>query len=1092
MNHDRIEPYVGPSAFKREDAWRFFGRSREAEKLLALISSTRITLVYGPSGAGKTSLLNARIIPALENKKRRHVFPVARVGGEISEELEPQNVYVFNTLSYLTEPYQDNESLATLTQKSLAEFFVGRREEGPANEQRWVLFFDQFEELFTTHPDRRADREVFFQQIQGALGEDPLLSIVFLMREDYLAEIDRYAPLVPGHLRTRFRIERLRYGPALEAVRQPAKEAGRPFEDQVAEALIDDLRQERSEGSPGTVTGEYIEPVQLQVVCFQLWKNLKSHPGTVITDAQRRIHGDVDRALESFYERTLKDVARRSKTSETSIRRFFTRSLITPAGKRSQVSREPEGTGGVPNRVIDLLLAEHLIRREEVRGGTWYELVHDRFIKPIRASNRHVFSRTRRRRAVAVAIAVVLAVIFGLRWKFRQDRALHLARADEMSQLALDTLKDQPPRSLWLALQAAQVVYPVDRRLTARSRRALRLALPASHARFLGSLPTGDVAQLTFDGPGTRLSVLDPAGTLSVWDVDAGQQLRTLGSDEKPIQVATISSDGARLATVETPGTFTLWDVDTQAEPSRFVFDADPLELLFSTDGSYLAANDFDGTLSLWDTTTGRKVFGSEPDDVIIDTVFRPGGARFATADESGTIQIWLPEETEPLLTLAGDREPIVAFSADAHSLVSVGAGGAVLLWDYDIEGPPWPQTLETADLPAGAPTLEISLDPAGRRVTLVTTYGTVRTWDFETRAAAEILRGNDARLAVAAFSRDGRRLALSNALGQTEVWELIFDEVPRILSGHTAQVNAIALGPRGRLLASGSDDESAKIWDLESGQLLATLLGPDKPVNAVAISPDGRRLATAGDDHTARIWDVESDRLELTLIGHSSIVAAVAWSPDGASIATGSTDATARLWNVSDGGLRRELPHPGESVRAVAFSPDGALLATAGGAKDTGRVRLWELGSGRQIALFTDHSDLVDAVAFSPCGELLATGSDDKTVRLWDVGSAEPRRTLAGHAGTVTAVAFAPDDARLASSDVNGTVHLWRVESGDLDFTIPGPSPIWDLAFTRDGEHLLTASSDARIRLEPLAVEDLIRLAEERTGAEPVLEVEN
>lgn len=145
------------------------------------------------------------------------------------------------------------------------------------------------------------------------------------MREDHLAQVDRYTPLVSGHLRTRFRTERLRFRPALEAVRRPAQEAGRPFDDQAAEALIDDLRQERSEVEQETILGEYIEPLQLQVVCFQLWKNLENHPGKKITNADRQAFGDVDRALESFYEEVIRRVADKSRTSEAPIRYLFGR-----------------------------------------------------------------------------------------------------------------------------------------------------------------------------------------------------------------------------------------------------------------------------------------------------------------------------------------------------------------------------------------------------------------------------------------------------------------------------------------------------------------------------------------------------------------------------------------------------------------------------------------------------------------------------------------------------------------------------------------------------------------------------------------------
>ena len=137
-----------------------------------------------------------------------------------------------------------------------------------------MLIIDQFEEIITAHPGRWEERGEFFRQLDPALLGDPNLWVVLTLREDYVAALDPYAALMFNRLRARFYMERMGVAAALDAVRCPADLGGRPFEAGVAERLVDNLRQMRVAGQEGTASGQYVEPVQLQVVCYQLWENI--------------------------------------------------------------------------------------------------------------------------------------------------------------------------------------------------------------------------------------------------------------------------------------------------------------------------------------------------------------------------------------------------------------------------------------------------------------------------------------------------------------------------------------------------------------------------------------------------------------------------------------------------------------------------------------------------------------------------------------------------------------------------------------------------------------------------------------------------
>jgi formylglycine-generating enzyme required for sulfatase activity len=410
------KPYVGPRPFEREDRALFFGRDREVYDVLSLVIAHRVLLLYAQAGAGKTSLLNVGLIPLLE-EEGFEVLPLARVRGLIlgdvwSEEIP--NLYVFNTLMSWAE---DKAVLRRVAEMSLAGFLKER--EHPTDEMGLpaprVVIFDQFEELFAFYPERWRDREDFFKQVRDALEEDPLLRVVFVMREDYLAQLDPYASLLPEKLRTRFRLDRLREGAALAAVTGPLKDTRRSFVKGVAEQLVEDLLKVRVTTAVGEimeVAGEFIEPVQLQVICQSLWRDLPPDV-TVITSNHLQAFSDVSQALSGFYERSIKRAAQEADVKEGDLRAWFEHTLITPAGTRGTVYRGREETGGISSAAVDVLENLHLIRGEWRAGARWYELTHDRFIGPIQRSNEvwHAARRERRLR-IGIGAAAVLVLLF--------------------------------------------------------------------------------------------------------------------------------------------------------------------------------------------------------------------------------------------------------------------------------------------------------------------------------------------------------------------------------------------------------------------------------------------------------------------------------------------------------------------------------------------------------------------------------------------------------------------------------------------------------------------------------------------------------
>ncbi|MGC1927950.1 MAG: hypothetical protein WA667_03175, partial [Candidatus Nitrosopolaris sp.] len=462
------EPYIGPRSFRRtaEDTIRFFGRDEETDEIVSLISAHKLVLVYAQSGAGKTSIFNAQVIPTLESHGFE-VLPVARVqvtdpsstfainsnntnnninsnNNNNSSLLQIENVYIFNAIQSLN-PNIDNPKL--LANKSLSEFltdYFPNQIDDNGEVVPQVLIFDQLEELFNFSAKKwKQQQEAFFKQISQALNNNSSLRIALIIREDHLAELDPFQSLLPEKLRPRFRLERLREEAAILAVKGPLEKTTEILHDRNKSQIEDEIRklvknlmkiqiEEPAGYGSYQIEGEFVEPIYLQIVCQKWWReqlsssSSLSHNVTASQDTLRSF-GDVDKALEEYYENAIRDAVQHTNITEKEIREWCGNQLITSSETRSIVHQSGNYTAGMPNNVVDILDKKYyLIRPESRSGGVWYELTHDRLIKPITNSNMRWKEKERKRKAkrnrlviipsvvaTVVAVTIIMIVLFG-------------------------------------------------------------------------------------------------------------------------------------------------------------------------------------------------------------------------------------------------------------------------------------------------------------------------------------------------------------------------------------------------------------------------------------------------------------------------------------------------------------------------------------------------------------------------------------------------------------------------------------------------------------------------------------------------------
>ena len=379
----RTNPYRGPREFSRDE--QLPNRQREAQELTDLVVAERVVLLHSPSGAGKTSLVEAGVVRAL----RAEGFcatPRLRVNEPVEEGVV-RNPYIHSLVSYLLAGCPDEERPGDLSLCAAVTRWRDLKRPGPG---RTVLIIDQLEEVLTLNPADWDVKKAFFQELGALLTNEPVWALLS-MREDYMGGLDRYLRFLPGHLRSRYRLDYLTRTDAILAMRVPAERQRVDFKPEAADKLAGRLAKttiQRPGEQPERVSTPYVEPFQLQVVCRQLWKSVRKHRGddfTTIEVTDIDQYADVNKALKLYFGDTMTNVVAQTNADERTVRDWFEYELITNQNFRSQTLSPPRAED--PKAVIAQLENGYLIRGEVRGSSTWYELTHDRLIRPVRESN---------------------------------------------------------------------------------------------------------------------------------------------------------------------------------------------------------------------------------------------------------------------------------------------------------------------------------------------------------------------------------------------------------------------------------------------------------------------------------------------------------------------------------------------------------------------------------------------------------------------------------------------------------------------------------------------------------------------------------
>jgi len=1072
------------------------GREEDLNRLIYRMNNTpdKLTVIYGQSGVGKSSIITGGLVPALKQKKieMRTVLPIVlqvynNWPQELTRQLSAAKAEIFNLeiseavpssaevdLTPAAGPVNKNlvsaaENLDRIEHLQPVELIVKKQaieyekiiKELQINSEHLVtvLIFDQFEEFFFVWKEP-TERQIFFDFLRECL-KIKYLKVVLSLREDYLHYLlefsrqknqtqfinnDILADVLSKDIL--FYLGNFSLADARSVIHTLTERSQFNLEPELIEELVKDLAGKLGE----------VRPIELQLVGAQLQQeNIRT-----LSQYQELGNNPKQKLVENFLEEVIKDCGPENEGAARRVLYFLTdENEIRPLKTRAELASDLAtfAESDKLDLVLELLVKSGLVFQWMELPAELYQLVHDYLVSFIRQQQE-----------------------LDNKAEFEELRKQNKINRDEIDQIRKDRERDALlSEARDKQRQARDKQHEAEAQLYESRRWQLRAAV-------LGVLVLGGVSGIAFyqaklaesarqEAENSRTDALNSASEALVVSNDQNQ----LGVLKNSIKIGRGAHNSTALP-VDTKNQITerlRQAVSGVQERNRFEqHGKSVLDVTVSPDGNSVASASADKTVKLW-SKEGKLLKTFKHGDIVTSVSFSPDGKTIATGSADRTIKIWqVDNDKSAIVTLSGHRDIVtsVSFSPDGKTLASASHDNTVKIWNLGNK-----QLLQTLTGHKDW-VLGVSFSPDGKTIASASADKTIKLWNRQGKTQKfqinpkTLTKHSDIVYSVK-FSPNSQELVSASADTTAKIWNREGEEI-RTLKGHNDEVLSASFSRDGEKIVTGSADDTVKVWS-RSGTLLSTFRGNKDDVRAVSFSRDGT-IASASKDKMVKLWQPDRTPLNQILSGHEDWVYKVSFSADGKTIASASGDKTVRLWRT-DGSLLKILEGHQDSVIWTSFSPDNKTVASASNDKT---VKVWSL-DGKLLDTLK-HDGVVRSVSFSPDGKIIAAASGaDRKLYLWRWnGSKATLLTKLDHTNPVISVSFSPDGKTIATATAADNkesgnnnageiaaekkVYLWQFNGSSAKrlTTLDHEGTVINVSFSPDGKTIAAACADKKVYL--------------------------
>lgn len=1042
MNGNLSNPFKGLQSYSRADSERLFGRDRDLILMKDRIFSARTTLLFAGSGVGKTSFLNAKIIPELEdqyctfyhNRWADPSEPLDAVKNTLAERIEAAKKD-----GPLIDSFQQFNSALAPTATQLPSDGKGFSPRGQC-----LLIFDQFEEIFQYHSYEDYFKRFLSELCEVVRRDEYRVHVVISMREEFLGELSVFDNLIPNLFNNYYR---LKYPDTREARRIVEGTCGladvKVHKDNLTQ-LIQDLSKiekgaagaaERStrahEASDHVVERNFIIPPYLQITCHRYWQNQATKTAANDGDfvfLEDYKPGEAQKILREFCQEKLSTLSFMEQNFAAQSFDF----LVTKQGAKMAYEftsladhmRIRFFRGKLKQALDKLSIPETRILRKShgPDGSIWFELYHDIYGK-ILDTWRQSFRQRKQRLGIAIGVATLaLLVIIGpvtSHWVVSPRIYKSILREAQLEKREDYAKAEEAYRNLYGTLGYQSTANSLWAQAWER------------RARYAESHNKRDEALISW----LQALSLEPDGT---------------DADRRRLKAGYL-----------TRGSY-------QQLLANFHHDNQVDEVLFSIDGQIILTKSIDQKMYVWDGRTGEQL-GKHSNPPIIRSAdkeqvgageaagarppARPKSARAGNtgardSSRQGSGKQPEPDAPEQYAPKSVAIHPELGWLIAAMSDRSEGFAG----------------TSEDEDKRRGPKYIELP-------VSVLSSSGEIP----DSSVVVEVLRlSGYARLyANVALSPNGKYIATDGTGQKPRVWQLAGKTFMPAEGFRTAgYIKDVAFSADNRYLMAIGERDSLLVWDVGSGRLLSQPLHIPK-ITTCRFSADGNTLISVSKlegELVIKTWETATGKplATLTIVKQQLYepTPTVAINSAGAALVFDLGRNTIQSFNARTGEVQENVG----AMRRGRLSPNGETMLDIQG-RD---ALLFKIG-GQQIEGPTLKADAVIVkTVLSEDGNLIVTLKDapppakrrraPQLQHSNDIAQAWNAETHAPIGNPIPNVIAISEDGRYAArqGEPKAPVQIVDVQTGNevMSFSLPKEG-MFDLLFASPGgKFFVTVSS--------------------------------